>query len=53
MNNYVTGSTIKALRESKKLTQAQLADMFHVGKQEKASLMYHCLNLYQKRLEYL
>lgn len=31
MNNYVTGSTIKNLRESKKLTQAQLAEMISVS----------------------
>ena len=31
MNNYVTGSTIKTLRESKKLTQAQLAEMISVS----------------------
>lgn len=31
MNNYVTGSTIKILRESKKLTQAQLANMISVS----------------------
>ena len=31
MNNYVTGSTIKILRESKKLTQAQLAEMISVS----------------------
>lgn len=31
MNNYVTGSTIKNLRESKKLTQAQLAEIISVS----------------------
>ena len=31
MNNYVTGSTIKALREAKKLTQSQLADIISVS----------------------
>ncbi|MGN0621377.1 MAG: helix-turn-helix domain-containing protein [Porcipelethomonas sp.] len=31
MNNYVTGSTIKALRESKKMTQAQLGDRLGVS----------------------
>lgn len=34
MNNYVTGSTIKTLRESKKLTQAQLAKMISVSDKE-------------------
>ena len=31
MNNYITGSTIKALRERKDLTQAQLADVLGVS----------------------
>ncbi|MDO4501514.1 MAG: helix-turn-helix transcriptional regulator, partial [Erysipelotrichaceae bacterium] len=30
MNQYVTGATIKTLREKKKLTQSQLADMLGV-----------------------
>lgn len=31
MNNYVTGSTIRALRESKNLTQSQLAEILCVS----------------------
>ena len=31
MNTYVTGATIKALREGRKLTQAQLAEMLGVS----------------------
>ncbi len=31
MNQYVTGATIKQLRENKRLTQAELADMLHVS----------------------
>ena len=31
MTNYVTGTTIKALRETKKLTQSQLADQLGVS----------------------
>lgn len=31
MNNYVTGSTIKSLREAKKLTQSQLAEIIAVS----------------------
>ena len=31
MDNYVTGSTIKRLREQKKLTQAQLAEMIDIS----------------------
>ncbi len=31
MNSYITGSTIKRLREDKKLTQAELADKICVS----------------------
>ena len=31
MDSYITGSTIKSLREKKGITQAQLADMLGVG----------------------
>ena len=31
MDNYVTGNTIKALREQKKLTQKELADMILIS----------------------
>mgnify|MGYP000016045668 FL=1 len=31
MNTYITAPTIKALREQKKLTQAQLADQLSVS----------------------
>jgi len=31
MNNYITGTTIKALREKKGITQAELANMIGVG----------------------
>lgn len=31
MNNYITGSTIKALREKRGLTQAQLGQRIGVG----------------------
>lgn len=31
MNNYVTGTTVKSLREAKKLTQAELADRLGVS----------------------
>ena len=31
MNTYVTGATIKALRESKKLTQAEVAEKIGVS----------------------
>lgn len=31
MNQYVTGSMIKALREKKRLTQAELAELLHVS----------------------
>ena len=31
MNTYVTGATIKQLRESRKLTQAELADRIGVS----------------------
>ena len=31
MNTYVTGPTIKRLRESKKLTQSELADRIGVS----------------------
>ena len=31
MNNYVTGSTIKSLREKKNYTQKQLADILCVS----------------------
>ena len=31
MNSYVTGATIKQLRESRKLTQAELADRIGVS----------------------
>ena len=31
MNSYVTGATIKQLRESRKLTQAELADKIGVS----------------------
>ena len=31
MNTYVTGATIKQLRESRKLTQAELADKIGVS----------------------
>ena len=31
MNQYVTGSMIKALRENKRLTQAELAELLHVS----------------------
>ena len=31
MNTYITGSTIKKMREKKGITQAQLADMISVS----------------------
>ncbi|MBQ2813294.1 MAG: helix-turn-helix transcriptional regulator, partial [Clostridia bacterium] len=31
MNNYITGATVKRLREEKGLTQAQLADKIGVS----------------------
>lgn len=31
MNNYITGSTIKQLRENKNMTQAELAEMINVS----------------------
>lgn len=31
MNNYITGSTIKALREKQQMTQAQLAEKLCVS----------------------
>lgn len=31
MNTYITGTTVKQLRESRKLTQAELADKIGVS----------------------
>ena len=31
MDNYVTGAVIRSLRESKRLTQEELADRIHVS----------------------
>ena len=31
MDNYITGATVKRLREEKGLTQSQLADLIGVG----------------------
>ena len=38
MNNYITGTAIKSLRDKKGLTQSQLADIINVS--DKAALYF-------------
>ena len=55
MNTYVTGSTIRQLRETKHLTQAELAAKLSVsaktpsGRRPKACPTFPCWNLWRPR----
>ena len=56
MDAYITGNTIRKLREAKKLTQVQLAEKLDVsdkavstnGKPEKVCRISRCLSLLQR-----
>ena len=50
MNHYVTGSTIKALREKQRLTQSQLAEKLCVS-DKTISVSYTHLDVYKRQIQ--